>query len=150
MSEQNDTEQIHATCVDVDGYGVLLLGPPGAGKSDLAFRLIENDRNRLVADDRVDLSERHGLLRAASPKTLAGKMEIRGIGIVAVEYLPETSIRLAVDLVAADAVERLPDPEAIEWLGISVPLLHLSAFEVSSCAKVQLAAHRAGEGILGL
>lgn len=146
-TEQKD--QIHATCVDVDGYGVLLLGPPGAGKSDLALRLIADERNRLVADDRVDLSVRGQMLRAAPPASLAGKLEVRGIGIVDSEYLPGTSIRLAVELVAAGAVERLPDPAETEWLGINVPLIRLNAFESSTAAKVRLAAIRVGGGIVG-
>lgn len=143
-------DQIHATCVDVDGFGVLLLGPPGAGKSDLALRLIGDARNRLVADDRVDLSVGHGLLRAAPPAALAGKLEVRGVGIVAVEYLPETTVRLAVELVEAAAVERLPEPAGAAWLGVEIPLVRLAAFEASSADKVRLAAARAGRGIVGL
>lgn len=149
-SAEKTEDQIHATCVDVDGYGVLLLGPPGAGKSDLALRLIADERNRLVADDRVDLSVRHGLLRAAAPASLAGKLEVRGIGIADAEHLPETTVRLAVELVAAGAVERLPEPEQAQWLGVSVPLVRLAAFEASSAAKVRLAALRASPSMVGL
>jgi serine kinase of HPr protein (carbohydrate metabolism regulator) len=139
-------EQIHATCIDVDGFGVLLSGPPGAGKSDLALRLIDTDpRNRLVADDRTELAARGGALVASPPDALAGKIEVRGIGIADMEYLPETTVRLAVELVARDAVERLPEPAEAEWLGIVVPLIRLHGFDASAPAKVRLAARRAGE-----
>lgn len=137
-------EQIHATCVDVEGYGVVLLGSPGAGKSDLALRLIDGDeRNRLVADDRVDMTARSGRLIASPPDAIAGKLEVRGIGIVAVEYLPETWVRLAVDLVARDAVERLPEDQTWACLGVTLPLVSLHAFDASAPAKVRLAVARA-------
>lgn len=143
------SKQIHATCVDVDGYGVILMGDPGSGKSDLALRLLRDERNRLVADDRVELEVRSGLLRASPPATLAGKLEVRGVGIVEREYLPETTVRLAVALVDRGAVDRLPEPQAIEWLGLSIPLLNLHAFDASAPDKVQAALIRRGGHAIG-
>ena len=74
-------EQIHATCVDIEGAGVLLLGPSASGKSDLALRLMDGGA-RLVADDRVDLALEDGRLVASAPKDIASRIEVRGLGIL--------------------------------------------------------------------
>lgn len=131
-------EQTHATCVDIDGIGVLLRGPSGSGKSDLALRLIEGGA-RLVADDRVELAPAGGRVIASAPAALRGRIEVRGLGIVAVDAIPETSIELVVDLVAPDAVERLPAPATAEVIGLRLPLLRLAPFEASATAKVRVA-----------
>ena len=66
----NKSEQIHATCIALDGRGVLLRGPSGSGKSDMALRLIDAGAE-LVADDRVDLDApgrgRRGGIDLAAP-----------------------------------------------------------------------------------
>jgi HPr kinase/phosphorylase len=131
--------QIHATCV-ADGDGaVLLRGASGAGKSDLAFRLIDRGM-RLVADDRVDLRRAGGRLLAAAPATLRGLIELRGIGIVRLDAIAaEAAVTLVVDLVPRAAVERLPDPAMAEYLGLSVPRLALDPFDASTPAKLAFA-----------
>jgi len=134
--------QIHATCVEVAGAGVLLIGAPGTGKSDLALRLIDEGA-RLVADDRTDLLRREGDLFASAPETIAGRIEVRGLGIMAVPTVARARVRLAVELVGPAAVERLPDPRRRDFLGVSVPLLALDPFAASSAAKVRLAARQA-------
>jgi HPr kinase/phosphorylase len=130
--------QIHANCVVLDGAGVLLRGASGAGKSDLALRLIERGAV-LVADDRVDLVSRGVALIASAPAALRGRMELRGVGIVDMPSMPEAPVVLLVDLVDADAVERLPAPEAVVLLGHAVPRLALPAFEASTPAKIAVA-----------
>src|SRR5271154_890830 len=95
--------QIHASCVAREGAGVLLLGRPGAGKSDLALRLLEVGF-ALVADDRVDI--RDGLARA--PEALAGLLEVRGLGIVRLAHVSAARVVLAVEL--GGEVARLPAP----------------------------------------
>lgn len=137
-------EQTHATCVDIDGIGVLLRGPSGSGKSDLALRLIEGGA-RLVADDRVELAPAGGRVIASAPAALRGRIEVRGLGIVAVDAIPETSIELVVDLVAPDAVERLPAPATAEVIGLRLPLLRLAPFEASATAKVRVALKAAAD-----
>ncbi len=128
----------HATCVSLSGAGVLLRGPPGCGKSDLALRLIDGGAV-LVADDQVSLEARGGKLFARPPDAIAGKLEVRGIGIVTMPFDTEAPVILAVDLVAPDAVERMPDISRCAYLGIEVPLLALTPFEASAPAKVRLA-----------
>ena len=73
-------QQVHGTCIAIDGAGVLLRGPSGCGKSDLALRLIDGGAV-LVADDRVSLEARAGDLVASAPDALAGLLEVRGVGI---------------------------------------------------------------------
>ena len=154
MSEVAPTN-IHAGCVllghagDAFGApwdaGVLLLGDSGAGKSDLALRLIERGAV-LVADDRCELFLRDEALWARAPAVLAGLIELRGVGIVALPHAAEARIALAVQLVAREAVPRLPEPTRFvppEILGVSSglwpPLIALASFEASAPAKIAAA-----------
>jgi len=131
-------ENIHATCIDIDGDGVLLRGPSGCGKSDLALRLIDTGA-RLVADDRTDVSLVDGQLVASAPAALAGRLEVRGIGILNIGAIPKSPVALIIELVSPEDVERLPDPITQDILGIALPLLRLSPFEASAPAKVRAA-----------
>lgn len=151
---------VHATCVALGSkarpLGILLLGPSGSGKSDLALRLIHEQGARLVSDDQVRLMRREGrtasLVAGPAPR-LAGLLEVRGLGILrlsARQLAARTTLGLAVVLVPPAEVERLPTPwpdhggtaagEGVEYLGISLPLLRLSPFEMSAALKVRLAA----------
>ncbi len=129
---------IHATCVAISGEGVLLRGAAGSGKSDLALRLIDGG-GILVADDQVALSVRDGRLIAASPASIAGRIEVRGVAIATLPHAAQAPVTLAVDLVAPGDVERLPEPSEVRYLGIQVPLVALAPFEPSAAAKVRLA-----------
>ncbi len=129
---------VHGTTVSIDGIGVLLRGPSGSGKSDLALRLIDGGA-RLVADDQTEVRCIDGGLRASAPRTIAGLLEVRGIGILSVPSLHSAPLGLVVDLVASEAVERLPEPRFCEFLDHRLPLLALAPFEVSTPAKLRLA-----------
>jgi serine kinase of HPr protein (carbohydrate metabolism regulator) len=130
---------VHGTTVELAGIGVLLRGASGSGKSDLALRLIDSGAH-LVADDRTLLRREGDVLIAAPPPTIAGRLEVRGIGIVAVPNVASSVLRLVVDLVAPGAVERLPEPGFARLLGIDLPLISLTPFEASAAAKLRLAA----------
>jgi serine kinase of HPr protein (carbohydrate metabolism regulator) len=123
---------IHATAVAIEGRAVLLFGPSGSGKSDLAFRLIDRGAV-LIADDRVIVEGG----RAQCPLALVGKLEIRGIGIVAMPHLASAPVALAVDLTGTP--DRLPETGTREIDGKSVPETRLNAFEASAPQKVELA-----------
>ena len=128
---------IHASCVAFMGRAVLITGDSGSGKSDLALRL--TDRGAfLVSDDQVELMAEDGVLHASPPKTIAGKLEVRGVGIMAMPYKIGVPVVLAVKLVAREQVERLPEPETLELADIKVPLLRLHAFDSSTPAKIRL------------
>lgn len=143
---------IHASCIVLgpagqpfgapEETGVLFLGASGSGKSDLVLRMIERGAD-LVADDRVDLYTRDGRLWGRPPASLAGLIEIRGLGLVTLPYRSEIAITLVIALVAPEEVPRLPErgtyspPEA---LGLPQkawpPLVTLTASESSAPAKV--------------
>lgn len=130
--------RVHGTCVALDGGGVLLRGPPGSGKSDLGLRLIDGGA-LLVADDQTELRRLEGIIVASAPATIAGRMEVRGIGILPCPSIARARLRLVIDLVAADAVDRLPEPETCRYLDCAVPLLRLAPFEASAPAKIRVA-----------
>jgi HPr kinase/phosphorylase len=132
---------IHASVVAVGGLGVLIRGAPGAGKSDLALRLIDAGAI-LVADDYCEAKAVGGRLVAHPPPAISGKLEVRGFGIVELPHVPSATIGLIVDLVPEAEIERLPDPKAdgAETIdGVRVPRLRLDPTHASAAAKVRLA-----------
>ncbi len=130
--------RVHGTAVALDGEGVLLRGPSGCGKSDLALRLIDQGA-RLVADDQTELRLDGDEISMTAPATIAGQIEVRGLGILQVPSVVAAPLRAVVDLVPSAMVERMPEPRACVFLGRSVPLLSLAPFEASVVAKLRLA-----------
>lgn len=113
---------VHGACVAWGPAGLLILGPSGSGKSALALQLMALGC-ALVADDRVVLRQREGVLIAGPPAALAGMIEARGVGLLAADWQAEAVIRLAVDL-ATPETERLPHERHFTQLGCAVPLVH--------------------------
>jgi serine kinase of HPr protein (carbohydrate metabolism regulator) len=147
---------IHASCVLLgdagkhfgapEDAGVLLLGESGKGKSDLALRLIERGA-KLVADDRTELFARDNMLYARAPKSLAGLLEVRGLGIVALPFATGARIALAVEMMEEGYVPRMPErerycppPELAVHEDERPPLIWLAPFEASTPAKIAMAA----------
>lgn len=126
---------VHASCVAIDGRAVLIEGPSGSGKSDLALRLIDRGA-QLLSDDYTELSAVDGRLIARAPNTIAGKMEVRGIGIVAMPSASPCPVAL---LVRAGTPERMPEPMTCAMMGITVPMIVLPLTEPSAPLKVELA-----------
>lgn len=120
-------QPIHATAVarhtPAGWRGVLIQGPSGVGKSDLALRLIGQGW-RLVADDWTHLWASNGALYGMAPATIAGRIEVRGLGIVSALVQPLARITLAVQC-THEAIERLPEPTAWTWDGVAIPQLRL-------------------------
>ena len=120
-------QPIHATAVarhtPAGWRGVVIQGPSGVGKSDLALRLIAQGW-RLVADDWTRLWASNGALYAAGPATIAGRIEVRGLGIVAAPVQPLARIALAVQC-THEAIERLPEAATWTWDGVTIPRLRL-------------------------
>ena len=133
---------IHATAVVIGNRCILLRGPSGAGKSDLALRLIDGGA-MLVADDRTELIRKAGDLIARCPSTIAGKLEVRGVGILTLPYVSPATVSIVVDLVAPEELDRLPEAKCVELLGQQVRQISLAPFEASAPAKVRLALKRA-------
>lgn len=128
---------LHASCVDLSGTGVVLLGLSGAGKSDLALRLIDGGA-RLVADDRVAITRRGTRLIARPPEAIAGLIEVRGLGIMRIEHCSSSALGLAIAL-GDRPTPRLPEPMTYQVLGVALPCLTLDPWTPSACAKIRLA-----------
>ena len=123
---------VHASCAARGADAVLFLGPPGCGKSDLVFRLLDRGW-RLVADDQVRLGA-----PPAAPAALAGMLEVRGLGVFRGLAVPEqpVTLRLAVWLGRPD---RLPEPRPWNAGGMTLPCVTLAGFEASAPQKVDWA-----------
>ena len=128
------TVNIHATLVSLNGKGVLLTGKSGSGKSDLALRMIMESQAQLVADDRV---LKNGKVYGSAPETISGKLEIRNVGIGNFPAAKEAEITLCAELCTdKNELERLPLPETVDLLGVSVTKLKLYPFECSTVYKI--------------
>ena len=138
-------QTMHATAVAIDTAGILLRGPAGCGKSDLALRLIEGGA-MLIADDQVELRPGAAGLTAACPKTIAGKLEVRGLGIVTLPFVSEAPVSMVVDLVDGVDIDRLPTMAPVELLGCEVAHLRVAPFEASAPTKIRLAVRNSRNG----
>jgi serine kinase of HPr protein (carbohydrate metabolism regulator) len=131
------SETLHATTVAINGRALMLTGPSGSGKSDLALRLI--DRGATLVSDDYTLVEKAGReVLASPPATIAGRMEVRGIGIVAMDHLSGVPVALMIGLI--QAYDRMPEgPDMRMVAGIEIPSITLSALEASAPIKVEYA-----------
>jgi serine kinase of HPr protein (carbohydrate metabolism regulator) len=133
-----------------DGIAVLLTGASGSGKSDVALRLIA-EGGKLISDDQTLLSSDGHHLFAEGIDSIAGQIEIRGVGIIGVPHAGKTPIALVVRLDAGAAAARLPEPALyVPPPPLSAshlpPLLTLPPFEPSTTAKITAAAAAAVSG----
>lgn len=138
---------VYGTCVALGEVAALLLGPSGSGKSDLAMRFVLQTPAELspalVADDQVRVEAWDGALFASPPDALAGKIEVRGLGILTVPFRREVELALIVELAEPHDIPRLPAPaRAAPLCGIVLPRLLLTPFEASAALKLRLALQR--------
>lgn len=135
-------ETVHASTVASEGRAVLITGPSGSGKSDLALRLLDRGFT-LVSDDQTLVKRDGARLLASAPLNIAGKLEIRGIGIVEMEAVSDVPVALIVELTSD--IQRIPD-DARERpiLGIKLPIISIDAMTASAPSKVALALDRMG------
>jgi HPr kinase/phosphorylase len=141
---------VYGTCVALGRVAAILQGPSGSGKSDLALRFVMQRfvmqtppalEAALVADDQVLVQREGDRLLARPPATIAGKIEVRGVGILSLPHLAEAELRLIVPLCDPDDVPRLPrlGEQTSDIQGIALPLLRLAPFEASAPLKLRLA-----------
>jgi HPr kinase/phosphorylase len=115
-------EILHASCVAVEGRGLLILGPSGAGKSTLAIRLIALGA-QLVSDDQTRVAVKGDALTASCPNpALCGLVEARGIGILRAPWVEAVSLVLAIDLGQTEP-DRLPPERTVTIQGIPLSLV---------------------------
>ena len=139
------SDTIHASCVAIGGRGVLLAGHSGSGKSDLALRLIDRGA-RLVSDDYTVVRREGSALVASAPPTIAGRIEVRGVGIVDLPHDREARVALLVDLDLE--AERMPAQDTTRSLaGVEIPLIALPPRDASAPIKVELALARFGRPV---
>lgn len=132
MTPEEEKSGLHATTVQLQGRGVMLMGKSGAGKTELALTLIEranirNEQACLVADDRTLLHVEGDRLIASVPEILAGGVEIRGAGLFSVAYVKQTPLDLVVMLVPREEAERYPNNEKWSFEAVEIPRLLLPA-----------------------
>jgi serine kinase of HPr protein (carbohydrate metabolism regulator) len=130
------SETIHASTVAIGGRAVLIEGPSGSGKSDLALRLIDRGAV-LVSDDYTVLTASGNLLFASAPANIGGRMEIRGVGIVPITHVEQAPVALLISL--SGRVERLPEAESRRFEGVPIPAIALDPREASAPIKVEFA-----------
>src|SRR3954464_11293657 len=122
-------EALHCSTVASDGRAVLITGPSGAGKSDLTLRLLDRGFT-LVSDDQTIVRRNGDRLIASAPPNIAGKLEIRGIGIVDMEMVDDVPVALLVELTSE--IQRLPDDSRERpILGVPLPLISIDAMAAS-------------------
>lgn len=124
-------ENIHACAVVLADRGIVIAGRSGAGKTQFALALIcrvaaAGTFARLVADDQLFLSVHYGRLICSAPDPIAGLVEVRGIGPVAIGHQPAAPVDLLVRLVDREQAERLPEPRTEPLLGCEIPMLALA------------------------
>ncbi len=170
--DASDRIQVHGTTIAIRAaigddaqptwVAAMIRGPSGSGKSDLALRCLVQPLNalfpapaqalgvRLVADDRTVLAmtspSAATVVTASAPPSIAGLLEVRGLGVVAVPHIPEARLILIVDLVAPAEVTRYPALERTPIALISsvaeLPRYVMTPFEVASPLKLLLALAR--------
>lgn len=129
------SETLHVSTVVIDGRAVMIEGMSGSGKSDLALRLIDRGAT-LVSDDYTVITRSGAGLVANAPATIAGRIEVRGVGIVAMPHAGDVPVALLVRLATP---ERMPDADARRIAGVDVPAISIAGFEASAPIKVELA-----------
>lgn len=137
---RGDQQKMHATAVAISGAGVMICGKSGSGKSDLALRLIDRGAT-LISDDYVVINRQSENLLLSPPSNLAGKLEVRSLGILQREHVSEIALKLIVNLKGNP--DRFPmDRQVMILLGIAVPFCTLDAMETSAAIKAELALQR--------
>jgi HPr kinase/phosphorylase len=144
LTAKLETGLQHASCVDFDGHGVLILGSSGSGKSSLALACISIGA-RLVGDDYVDLNVEQGAIIARPPPNIAGLIEVAKVGILKCDYIESTKLALVIDMSQAE-VERLPPRRHIALqqcdipliYGADIPYLHSVAFQFVTVGRADV------------
>jgi serine kinase of HPr protein (carbohydrate metabolism regulator) len=133
---------VHASAALVGGQGVLIRGRPGSGKSSLLLSLLYGaSATTLVADDRVVLTAANGRLVASVPEAIAGRMEVRGVGIVRRSHRSPAAIDLVVDMLPLEECPRLPSAEERRAVieGVALPRIFVATGAADGAHRVRAA-----------
>jgi len=139
----NSRDTVHASVVALGGHGVLIRGASGSGKSSLLLSLLDGSpaAAKLVADDRAHVTVEGGRVLASVPEAIAGKMEIRGVGIVQRSYVASVAVDLVVDLLPLDECPRMPSEEESRVVleGVALPRIFVATGAHDGAARVRAA-----------
>ena len=142
---------VHATAVSIAGRGVLIIGSSGAGKSSLALGVLTSPFLEdgqivdacLISDDQVVLERIDGRLYGSPPPTIAGKLEVRGLGILPFRHARLARMTLVVELKPVPQIDRLPDPAVRHTvLDVDLPIVAIDPTAPGAAARVYLAGLR--------
>lgn len=140
MMAKKNHETLHASCVAIQEAGVMLSGPSGAGKSDLALRLMDRGAI-LISDDYVELHNDDNRIVLNAPAKIAGKIEVRSLGIFDCKHVSNVPLKLQVIL--KSKTERFPLDSQIETImNMTIPTITLNPSESSAPIKVEMALNR--------
>ncbi len=112
---------LHASCVALEGQGLLITGASGRGKSALALQLMAYGA-QLVADDRVLVQLLDGQVIARAPDPIRGLIEARCMGLLKAQIRSPVPVVAMVDLEQLET-ERLPRRQTTRLLGKTLPLV---------------------------
>ncbi len=134
---QATQKTIHATAVAIGDHGVIIQGPSGSGKSDLALRIVDRGA-LLISDDQVIAKKDNDSIRLHAPTNIAGKMELYSLGIYEVPHVSDIELVMTVQL--SDDAERYPMDQQLDiLLGMNIPLIKLDGRLASAPIKVEMA-----------
>jgi serine kinase of HPr protein (carbohydrate metabolism regulator) len=135
--------QLHATTVLLGDRGVLIAGDSGAGKSTLALALarrctLSGRFAAIVADDRTDIEVCGSRLLASVPPSIAGLVEVHGLGPRGVDYASRAVVDLLVRLVEPGLAPRYQEGDDEVVAGCAVPSLILPQRQAEQACCVVL------------
>ena len=129
---------LHASCIDINGRGILILGASGSGKSSLAIQLIALGAS-LVADDKTLVTQEENHVIARCPAAIKGLIEARAIGFLRPKLIQETRLHLIIDLNHRET-SRLPEQKYHDLFGVKLSLIyptHMDGFASAVYILVQ-------------
>lgn len=131
----------HCNVLRIEDCGILIEGPSGSGKSSLSTGLIERAQLLgrsaiLVSDDQAFLETCDPSITAKAPDATAGKIELRGYGIIEVPHTSSTEISLIVKMVDDAAVERMPEPKSIRFFDTELPVLEVPTRHEQAAVRI--------------
>lgn len=137
-------KNFHCSIVQIEGIGILIKGHSGSGKTSLALGLMEHASREnmtfaLVSDDQAILERRDNCLFASAPKSIKGKVEIRGYGIVEKPVLERTTIGLIVELTPDENIQRMPERETATILNVSLPFIKVPQRHEAAAMRIVFA-----------
>lgn len=140
LSSDNSRQVVHGTAVSIDNSGILILGPSGSGKSDLALQLIDRGAS-LISDDQVVTYRSNKVITLEPPKNIAGKIEIYALGVIEMPFVANVPLSMIVDLSKKPSRYPFDNPNR-QYLGIDVPTVTIDTNRATTAIKVELALQR--------